>query len=148
MKLRCKEGTKGGNLSNLYSVKMNDETAKKQFVKEISGVVKIEIDKPFGFIDNVFIHPSLIKKYNLINGMQWKGQAIKSYNQGKKTMGLEIIIKNGTYLDYGSFLKVDYLLGGYYNISYFYFSFTECCCFLCVYRVPKPTAVAFPIPIQ
>ncbi len=91
LKLRCKEGTKGGIYQIYTAVKTNDETAKKQFVKEISGVVKIEIDKPFGFIDNVFIHPSLIKKYNLINGMQWKGQAIKSYNQGKKQWGWKLL---------------------------------------------------------
>jgi hypothetical protein len=64
---------------------------RKLFTKEISGNVKMSDGKLFGFIEDIFIHPSLIKKYNLANGSQHEGIAIKSYNQERKKWGWKLI---------------------------------------------------------
>jgi hypothetical protein len=34
----------------------------------------------FGFLEDAFVHPSIVNKRNLINGMHLKGSAIKSFN--------------------------------------------------------------------
>ena len=57
---------------------------KKKFIKNISGLVKISEGKSFGFVEDVFIHPSLVKKYQLTNGIEYSGKALKSYNKEKK----------------------------------------------------------------
>lgn len=91
LKVRFQGGSNEG-MHQLYTAfKVNDDTFKKQFMKEIQGVVQIPSDKPFGFMDDVFIHPSLVTKYKLSDGMQFTGKAIKSYNQEKKQWGWKLI---------------------------------------------------------
>ena len=40
--------------------------------------------KSFGFITDSFIHPNLVSKYKLVDGQEFSGKVIKSYNQEKK----------------------------------------------------------------
>ena len=85
----------GGAKESMYqlytAIKVNDEAFKKQFMKELQGFVRIPAGKPFGFMDDVFIHPSLVTKYKLTDGMQFTGKAIKSYNQEKKQWGWKLL---------------------------------------------------------
>lgn len=91
LKVRFQRHSEEG-LYRLYTaVKADDEVLKKRFIKEVSGVVKIADGKPFGFIDDVFIHPSLVKKHRLTDGMPFTGQAIKSYNREKKQWGWKLL---------------------------------------------------------
>jgi hypothetical protein len=61
-------------------------------MKELQGVVRIPVGKSFGFMDDVFIHPSLVTKYKLTDGnLQFTGKAIKSYNQEKKQWGWKLL---------------------------------------------------------
>ena len=76
-------------MTNKIDITIDD--LKKQFVREISGVVKIQEGKSFGFIDDVFIHPSLITKYQLKDGMQFTGTVIKSFHKEKKQWGWKLI---------------------------------------------------------
>lgn len=91
LKVRFQGGSNEG-MHQLYTViKVNDDAIKKQFMKESQGVVQIPAGKSFGFIDTVFIHPSLVAKYKLTDGMQFTGKAIKSYNQEKKQWGWKLL---------------------------------------------------------
>jgi hypothetical protein len=63
--------------------KSNDESFRSRFIMPVSGEVRIGEGKPFGFVQDSFIHPSLIKKYNLRNHQPVKGTMIKSYNKEK-----------------------------------------------------------------
>ncbi|MGZ4068302.1 MAG: DUF7017 domain-containing protein [Bacteroidia bacterium] len=63
--------------------KSNDESFRSRFIMPVSGEVRIGEGKPFGFVQDSFIHPSLIKKYNLRNHQSVKGTMIKSYNKEK-----------------------------------------------------------------
>ena len=91
LKVRFQGGSNEG-MHQLYTVvKVNEDALKKQFMKEVPGVVRIPTGKPFGFMDDVFIHPSLVTKYKLTDGMQFTGKAIKSYNQEKKQWGWKLI---------------------------------------------------------
>jgi len=87
LKVRFQGGSNEGMHQVYTAIKFNDEAFKKQFMKEVLGVVRINPGKPFGFIDDVFVHPSLVIKNKLTNGMQFTGIAIKSYNQEKKQWG-------------------------------------------------------------
>ena len=90
LRVRFKEGYYEG-ASQLYSAnKTNDDVFKNQFLKQVSGVVKIIPGKSFGFIDDVFIHPSLVTKYKLTDGIQFSATAIKSYNNEKKHWGWKL----------------------------------------------------------
>jgi hypothetical protein len=90
LSVRFKNKSKEG-MDQLYTaIKVEDEDFKNLFIKEINGVVKKSTDKPFGFIDDVFISPYLVTKYKLTNGMEYSGKAIKSFNQEKKLWGWKL----------------------------------------------------------
>jgi len=91
LKVRFQGGSNKGMHQLYTAIKANDEVFKKQFIKEIQGVVRIPTGKSFGFMDDIFIHPSLVTKYKLTDGMQYTGKAIKSYNQEKKQWGWKLL---------------------------------------------------------
>lgn len=92
IKVRFQGGSNEGMHQIYTAVKVKDETFKKQFMKEVSGAVKIPDGKSFGFIDDVFVHPSLVAKLNLIDGKELKGKAIKTYNKEKKQWSWKLIV--------------------------------------------------------
>jgi len=63
------------------------------YSKEVEGIVRIPEGKPFGFLDDIFIHPSTVSKLQLKNGVVVSGNAIKSYNQEKKQWGWKFLSK-------------------------------------------------------
>jgi hypothetical protein len=91
LKVRFQGGSNEGMHQLYTAIKVNDDTFKKQFMKDLQDVVRIPAGKPFGFMDDVFIHPSLVAKYKLTDGMQFTGKAIKSYNQEKKHWGWKLL---------------------------------------------------------
>ena len=92
LKVRLEKSDVNGGIHQVYTAtKFNDEELKKQFTKEVSAVVKIPVGKPFGFIDDVFIHPSILTKYKLKDGMPFTGRAIRSYKEEKKEWGWKLI---------------------------------------------------------
>lgn len=91
LKVRFQGGSNEGMHQLYTAIKVNDDAFRSQFIKDISGVVKINSGRSFGFIDDVFIHPSLITKFKLADGIQFAGKAIKSYNQEKKQWGWKLI---------------------------------------------------------
>jgi len=91
LKVRFQSGTNEG-LYLVHTVsKITDENFRSQFFKAVGGPVRISEGKAFGFLDNVFIHPSLVTKHKLVNGVYLSGQAIKTYNQEKKQWGWKLI---------------------------------------------------------
>ena len=91
LKVRFQGGSNEGMHQLYTAIKVNDDIFKKQFMKELQGVVRIPTGKPFGFMDGVFIHPTLVTKYKLTNGMLFSGKAIKTYNQEKKHWGWKLL---------------------------------------------------------
>lgn len=91
LKVRFQGGSNEGMHQLYTAIKVNDDAFKKYFMKELQGVVRIPVGKNFGFMDDVFIHPSLVIKYKLTDGMQFTGKAIKSYNKEKKQWTWKII---------------------------------------------------------
>jgi hypothetical protein len=84
LKVRFQGAAKEGMCQLYTAMKVNDETFRKQFLKEVEGEVKIPAGKSFGFLGDVFVHPTIISKLKLTDGIQLKAKAIKSYSQDKK----------------------------------------------------------------
>ena len=61
------------------------------FYKIIDGKIKISNGKNFGFINQVFIAPSLIQKEKLSNGQQVSALAMRSFDRKKSTYGWSIV---------------------------------------------------------
>ncbi len=91
LNVRFQGGCNEGMYQLFTAIKKNDEAFKKQFMKDVQSIVRISAGKSFGFIDDVFIHPSLVTKYNLTDGVQYSGKAIKSYNKEKKQWGWKLL---------------------------------------------------------
>lgn len=91
LKVRFQSGTING-LYQVYTIRRVDDPGfMSKFIKEVEGNVHIKQGNSFGFVDDVFIHPSLVKKLNLSNGLALKGKAIKSFNPAKKLWGWKLI---------------------------------------------------------
>lgn len=56
-------------------------------LKEVSGAIKISPHKNFGFIDDVFVPPNLIKENNIQNDDVVKIKAVLSFNKPKNQWG-------------------------------------------------------------
>lgn len=83
LKVRFQEDTSRG--IQLYTGKIiQDESFKRKFFKNVEGLIRINDGKSFGFLDDIYVHPSIVEKLNLINGSSYKGKAIKSYNKEKQ----------------------------------------------------------------
>jgi len=91
LKVRFQGGSNEGMHQLYTAIKTNDEAFKKQFIKKVSGIVKIPSGKAFGFLEDVFIHPAKISQLKLFDGAYLEGLAIKSYNQDKKQWGWKLL---------------------------------------------------------
>jgi hypothetical protein len=60
-------------------------------MKYVAGKVKIPEGKAFGFIEDAFIAPALVTKYQLTDGSDLTGHAMKSYNKEKKHWGWKLV---------------------------------------------------------
>ena len=91
LKVRFQGGSNEGMHQLYTAIKSKDDDFKRNFMKEVSGRIKIPASKSFGFLDDNFIHPSIVTKLKLSDGMEFSGTAIKTYNQEKKQWGWKII---------------------------------------------------------
>jgi len=91
LKVRFQGGSNGGMYQIFTAIKTNDEAFKKQFMKQIAGVVKIPSGKSFGFLEDAFIHPTIVTRMKLEDSMPLEGLAIRSYNQDKKQWSWKLI---------------------------------------------------------
>ena len=91
LKVRFQGGSNEGMHQLYTAIKSKDDDFKRNFMKEVSGRIKIPAGKSFGFLDDNFIHPSIVTKLKLSDGMEFSGTAIKTYNQEKKQWGWKII---------------------------------------------------------
>lgn len=78
--------------SKVYTLALTtDDNFKNQFIKEIEGDARIQEGKSFGFIHNTFLHPSIVSRNKITNGMHIKGIAMKTFNAEKKQWGWKLI---------------------------------------------------------
>ena len=79
------------NAQGFYQVatvkKYDDSDFKKMYIKEFQGIVKINENMNFGFVDDIFLTRGICNKYELINGCTVKGNAIRSFDEKKNQWG-------------------------------------------------------------
>lgn len=61
-----------------------------EVIKKVSGNLKIAVNRDFGFINDNFISPDLIKKYELKDGDEITGKIILSFNKKKNDWGWKV----------------------------------------------------------
>lgn len=91
IKIRIQGGSNEGMYQIYTAIKSEGESIKKEFLKEVQGVVKKSIDKDFGFVNDVFISSIIIDNKKLKNGMEFSGTAMKSYNKTKRIWSWKLI---------------------------------------------------------
>lgn len=84
LKVRFQGGSNEGMHQLYTAVKSTDDDFKKQFFRQVEGEVKILPGKSFGFLDNVYIHPTIVSRLKLTDGTQISGFAMKTYNREKR----------------------------------------------------------------
>ncbi|OKL39971.1 tetratricopeptide repeat protein [Pontibacter flavimaris] len=91
LNVRFQSGSKDGLHKVFTASKGTDERLKQQFFKEVEGEVRIAEGKEFGFVGDVFLHPTVVSKNKLAAGMTIKGQAMKSFDPKKGQWGWKLI---------------------------------------------------------
>lgn len=91
LKVRFQGGSNEGMHQIYTAVKDNDDSHKGEFVKEIAGEVRQQEGKSFGFVGDIYIHPTLMKSLKLQDGTSIKRKAIKTFNKDKKQWGWKVI---------------------------------------------------------
>lgn len=91
LSVRFNNGAKGGRYTVLTCKKSSNEAFKSQFQKELEGTVKIKPGTSFGFLGDAYIHSSLVEKYKLVDGQNFKGQIRKTYDSKKEKWGWKLV---------------------------------------------------------
>ncbi len=90
LKVRFQGGSNEGMFQACTVELSCEEEFGKQFVMDVKGAIRIQVGKSFGFIGEVFVHPSIVSRNNFINGQEINGKAIKTYNKDKKHWGWKL----------------------------------------------------------
>ena len=78
----------------VYSLEKTDEEPEADLLMDVQGVVNIQTDNSFGFINgqkSIFVDPGTVKKYDLSDGDEIKGLAMINYDKKKKQWGWRLV---------------------------------------------------------
>lgn len=81
------DGDGQDNYFKILTAKVELNPAPMKALKQFSGLLKVNTKFSFGFVDDIFISPDLMKKDNLLEGSTISGQAIMSFNKKKNEWG-------------------------------------------------------------
>lgn len=80
----------GGGSDGFYkvlSLKIANENVKSEAVKSFEGNIRIKDGSEFGFVNDVFIEPNLLKRNKFLNNQEVSGKALRSFNKKKNEWG-------------------------------------------------------------
>ena len=75
----------------VITIKPTDQKPGEGLMKFFEGVFQKRENQEFGFVENIFIDPDIIKKKKLTDGEKLKGQAIISFNKKKNEWGWKLL---------------------------------------------------------
>ena len=90
LKVRFQSISEEGRAFVFTMYRVNDDDFRNKFIRKVEGEVHIPSGKEFGFIEGIYIHPALMKKFQLKDKMHITGSAIKSFNPAKKEWGWKL----------------------------------------------------------
>jgi hypothetical protein len=94
LKVRFQSGTPN-RLYKVYTAELSqNEDFRKKYFQIVDGILRVPEGKGFGFIGDVYVHPSIIKKENLSDGESVKGAALKTFNSEKGKWTWKLLLLN------------------------------------------------------
>lgn len=90
LKVRFKEKKKD-TLVNALTIKKAGPDTPCEAISEFEGNIRIKESANFGFVDDIFIDPNLVKQNNLQNEQRVEGKAIISFNKKRNEWGWKAI---------------------------------------------------------
>jgi hypothetical protein len=75
----------------VQSMFISNQSPSKEILKPIEGILTINDNNSFGFLQGAFVPPPIVQKYSLRNGQKLIAKAIMSYNNKHKNWGWKII---------------------------------------------------------
>ena len=92
LKVRLKGEKNAGRFELLTVAKAGkNQIDELKSLKKVKGEISIKNGNKFGFVDDIFVSPELVKTNQLLDGVKIKGKAIMSYNKKKKVWGWKLI---------------------------------------------------------
>jgi hypothetical protein len=86
--LRVKlEKSPDNNYYKVLSLKPAQAGDTCEALMEFAGPINIAPKSGFGFVNEIFIYPRLVKHFNLVNGQMISGKAVLSFDKKKNTWG-------------------------------------------------------------
>jgi len=65
----------------VYTVRIsNNEAFRARYIRAIEGIIRIGEGNPFGFIEDIYVHPSIVTLKGLKNGDHTRGKAIRKFD--------------------------------------------------------------------
>lgn len=83
-----KKGNEGYH--DAISVRKTDDEPNSKIIKSFDGTFKSSQNQSFGFVDDIFVDPGVVKKYKLKDGDPISGKAIISYDKKKNKWGWKV----------------------------------------------------------
>jgi hypothetical protein len=83
------EGSDG--FFKVLSLSMAKQDEQTEALKLFEGNIRIKEGSDFGFVGDIFIEPSILKRYNFINNQEISGKAILSFNKKKNQWGWKMV---------------------------------------------------------
>ncbi|MDI3527796.1 MAG: hypothetical protein PWR03_1979 [Tenuifilum sp.] len=75
----------------ILSARKVDDDLPCDAIKSFNGKLTKKPSQNFGFVNDIFVEPKIIERYNLRDGQFLSGMAILSYHNKKKTLGWKVI---------------------------------------------------------
>jgi transcription termination factor Rho len=94
LKVKFAPKTKDDKLFKPLSIQRAGENETCEAVKTFKGKIKMENKNGFGFVDEVFIYPQLVKKFGFKHGDEIEGKAIYAFDNKKNTWGWKVFWVN------------------------------------------------------
>ena len=88
--VRFSENSQTG-MYKAYTITKAPVNTTSELRQPFEGMIWIKPDQGFGFVDQVFVEPALIKKFNITNGQIIDGICIPSWNKKQNTIALKAI---------------------------------------------------------
>lgn len=91
LKVRLR-GNEQTGFQKLLTVRQANPNTGIPAIKKFSGNVKVVLPMNFGFVDDVFLQPDMVRSEDLSEGQTVSGTAVLSYNKKKETWGWKAIV--------------------------------------------------------
>lgn len=88
------EGPSGDGFFKAITLNKTEREPEATILKTFAGIMTIRPGNVFGFVDDVFVEPDLIKRFKLVDDDFIAGKALRSFNKKKNSWGWKVMEVN------------------------------------------------------